>query len=165
MTAATAPQEPLDAAEHPLGDDINWLLHRVAAGLGSAVDAAARRHGLGIRAHVVLSAINDSGPHTQLGIGQLLALDKTAVTAVLDQLEGSGWIVRTVDPNDRRARRPEITKAGRAIVARSRVDVEKAESAILSTMSDSEVQTLRELLRKLAFGPVADAAPVSGSCI
>jgi DNA-binding MarR family transcriptional regulator len=163
--AAPVPGEPVDAAEHPLGDDINWLLHRVAAGLGEAVDGAARRHGLGIRAHVVLTAINDSGPHTQLGIGQLLALDKTAVTAVLDQLESNGWIVRKVDPNDRRARRPEITKAGRIIVAKSRVDVDKASAAMLAEISEADVQTLRALLRRLAFGPISDASPVSGSCL
>lgn len=164
MTASPA-SEALDAAEHPLGDDINWLLHRVAAGLGGAVDAAARRHGLGVRAYVVLSTINDSGPHTQLGLGQLLALDKTAVTAVLDQLERDGWIVRTVDPNDRRVRRPEITRAGRTVVARARVGVEDAEKTILGELSDRDVQTLRKLLRRLAFGPVAVAAPVSGSCL
>jgi DNA-binding MarR family transcriptional regulator len=165
MTVTPAPSEPVDAAEHPLGDDTNWLLHRVSAGLGGVVDAAARKHGLGIRAHVVLSTIHDSGPLTQLGLGQLLALDKTAVTAVLDQLESSGWIVRTVDPNDRRARRPEITRAGRALVTKSRVDVQEAEQAVLAELSDEEVQTLRALLRRLAFGRVAETAPVSGSCL
>ncbi len=165
MTAALDPSKPVDAAAHPLGDDINWLLHRVAAALGGAVDTAARRHGLGIRAHIVLSAINDSGPHTQLGIGQLLALDKTAVTAVLDQLESNGWIVRTVDPQDRRMRRPEITDAGRALVAASRVDVDTAERGVLEEMTPEEVRTLRGLLRKLAFGRAAATAPVSGSCI
>ncbi len=158
-------REQVDAAGHPLGDDLNWLLHRVALGLGGAVDEAARRHGIGIRAYVVLSAINDSGRHTQLGLGQLLALDKTVVTVVLDQLERNGWIVRTVDPTDRRARRPEITDAGRSLVGRARQDVEAAEELMLTDLSAKDVQTLRGLLRKLAFGQVAATAAVTGSCL
>ena len=163
--AAPAPREQVDAAGHPLGDDLNWLLHRVALGLGGAVDEATRRHGIGIRAYVVLSAINDSGPHTQLGMGQLLALDKTVVTVVLDQLESNGWIVRTVDPHDRRVRRPEITEAGRSLVTRSRQDVEQAEARMLADLSAGDVRTLRGLLRKLAFGQVAATGAVTGSCL
>jgi DNA-binding MarR family transcriptional regulator len=151
--------------DHPFVNDLNWLVHRVGAGLGSALDAVAQRHGLGIRAYVVLSTISSSGSRTQLMLGQQLGLDKTAVTDVLDRLEAGGWIVRVPAPDDRRARIAEATDAGSALATMLRSEMAETQQAILAKLPPGDEDRLKRLLHNLAFGPLADAPPLSGSCI
>lgn len=153
------------AGSHPFSNDLNWLLHRVAAGLGSAEDDAARQEGLGIRAYIVLATIAQSPPTTQLALGEQLGLDKTAVTSVLDRLEGAALILRRPAPGDRRVRYPEATEAGRAIAARIRVRVEQAEAVALTGLNEEERSQLALLLTRLARGPLVGSAQVGGSCI
>jgi DNA-binding MarR family transcriptional regulator len=150
---------------NPLADDLNWLLHRVGAGLGGALDHVTRRHGSGVRGYVVLKALAGSPPLTQLALGQQLGLDKTAVTAVLDALEAQGWVTRLPAPGDRRARIAEVTAAGRAWVERVAREVEAAEADVLADLSPDQREQLRQLLASLAFGRSASAHPPAGSCL
>jgi DNA-binding MarR family transcriptional regulator len=164
-TASHRPSTEAPELAHPFANDLNWLLHRVAAGLGNVEDDVSRRHGLGIRAFLVLSTIASSPPLTQLALGQQLGLDKTAVTSVLDRLEAGGWIIRLSAPGDRRARVPEATKKGRELATTVSSEIRDAEASILAALSPDDTEHLRTLLQRLAFGPFADAAPISGSCI
>jgi DNA-binding MarR family transcriptional regulator len=137
----------------------------VAAGLGTVQDDVARRHGIGIRGFIVLSTIASTPPVTQLVLGQQLGLDKTAVTAVLDRLEAGGLIIRRSAPGDRRARVPEATKKGRGLAAKVCSEIHEAEASTLAELSPDDINQLRSLLQRLAFGSLPDAPIVSGSCI
>ena len=152
-------------ALHPLAGDLNWLLHRVGAGLGGALDQVTRRHGSGIRGYVVLKALAASPPLTQLALGYQLGLDKTAVTAVLDGLQAQGWVTRVPAPGDRRARIAQVTPAGRAWVEQVGREVEATEADVLSDLSPGQRQQLGQLLAGLAFGRFASANPPAGSCM
>src|SRR5690606_33806547 len=89
--------------------DIAWLLHRAAHRIRGEWDEVAREHGLrDMRDWIVLAAIGEGEPRTQLAIGQELGLDKTTLMSILDRLERDGFMVRTVAPHDRRARVPEL---------------------------------------------------------
>ena len=159
------PRADGSAPAHPLAGDLNWLLRRVGAGLGGALDQVTRRHGAGIRGYVVLKALAASPPVTQLALGQRLGLDKTAVTAVLDRLEAQGWITRTPAPGDRRARIAQVTPAGRAWIERVAPEVEVTEADFLSDLSPDQRQQLAHLLATVAFGASASANPPAGSCL
>src|ERR1700753_3171778 len=84
--------------------DRAWLLSRAAQRLADAVQAEAARHGIGMRAQLILSALAQGGGRTQLALGADLAVDKTTLTTELDRLEGCGLIQRRPDPKDRRVR-------------------------------------------------------------
>ncbi|MGW3150296.1 MarR family winged helix-turn-helix transcriptional regulator [Streptomyces sp. NPDC001177] len=152
--------------DHPFAKDLNWLLHRVAAALGSAEDQVASRYGLGIRGYVVLRTIS-AGPETsQLTLGRNLGLDKTTLTAVLDRLETAGLIVRRPAPGDRRARICEATAQGREIARQVAEEIAETERRLLADhLGAQEYDALIGVLRRLAFGAFADAAPITGSCI
>ncbi|KUN18229.1 MarR family transcriptional regulator [Streptomyces corchorusii] len=153
------------SGEHPFATDLNWLLHRVAAGLGSAQDEVARRHGLGVRDYVVLRTVAEGTPTSQLALGKDLGLDKTTLTAVLDRLEGAGLVVRRPSASDRRTRVCEATESGRDLADRAAKEIALTERELLAALKPQERRLLVTLLRDLAFGPFADAAPVTGSCI
>src|SRR5262245_52278942 len=92
--------------------DLNWLMHRAAHRLGGALDERAQQRGVGIRGYVVLTALLEQSGRTQLALGHSLGLDKTTLTALLDKMQVSGFVVRRDNPGDRRSRIPEITDAG-----------------------------------------------------
>jgi DNA-binding MarR family transcriptional regulator len=141
--------------------DLTWLLHRAAQRMRDALDDVARAHGLsGARDWLVLSAIADGPPQTQLALAHTLGLDKTTLTSLLDRLEARGFVTRSLDSHDRRARIPALTAPGRKIerrVARAR---DETEAAVLCEFTDRERQLLRDLLTRLT----ADAGG-RGSCI
>jgi DNA-binding MarR family transcriptional regulator len=145
--------------------DVNWLINRAAHGLREAMDAEAITHGTTIRGHLVLTALvqNDGPgvrPYSQLALGHALGVDKTTMTALLDKLERQGLVVRTPDPNDRRARIPVPTEAGRELQAKLYRQLKSVEERMLSPLTATEQDQLRGILRRLI--PVG---PVEGTCM
>jgi DNA-binding MarR family transcriptional regulator len=146
--------------------DIAWLLHRAAQRLRVDWDTLARSHGLrDLRDWIVLTEIAEGNQRTQLAIGHKLALDKTTLTSLLDRLERDGFVIRTVDPADRRARIAELTDAGRAvqcamIEARDEID----EAALAGFSSDDRAAFLTVLTRMAGVG-ATDEKPLHGSCM
>jgi DNA-binding MarR family transcriptional regulator len=144
--------------------DLTWLLHRAAQRMRIAMDEQAARHGLDLRAYLVLTALGQSNPQTQLALGQALGLDKTTLTVLLDRLEKDGLIVRLADPHDRRARIPESTPAGRALQARIARSVTDEEKRLLAGFSGAQQRSLRVMLCHLV-GAGEGAEVLAGSCV
>ena len=80
-------------------------------------------------------------------VAEVLAMDRTTVTANLKPLERMGAVVVTVDPDDRRGRRAALTDAGRALLAEA-TPIWIAEHAAVEAGLD-EAETLRAGLRRL----------------
>jgi MarR family transcriptional regulator, organic hydroperoxide resistance regulator len=141
--------------------DLTWLLHRAAQRMRAALDDVARAHGLaGARDWLVLSAIAAGPPQTQLALAHELGLDKTTLTSLLDRLEARGFVTRSLDSHDRRARIPSLTSRGLEVQREMARGRDKTEAAVLCKFTDHERQLLRELLSRLS----ADARG-PGSCI
>ncbi len=60
-----------------------------------------------------------SGPLTMRELTDLLGTEKPYTTLVVDDLEGRGYVRRTVHPGDRRRRIVTLTEAGRAAAERA----------------------------------------------
>jgi DNA-binding MarR family transcriptional regulator len=139
--------------------DVSWLLHRAAQRLADAVQAEAARHGIGMRAQLILSALAQGPDRTQLALGAYLAVDKTTLTTELDRLEGCGLIQRRPDPRDRRVRIPEITEEGRRRQAEAAESIKGITDRELAVLSADERKILEESLRRLVDSPVETAQP------
>lgn len=155
---------PTDGSLCASAGDLTLLVHRAAQGLRCVIDRACRQEGLTDgRDWLVLTALDDGVRRTQLELARLLGIDKTTLTAVLDRLERDGHVIRTPDPNDRRARIPTSTDAGRrawAAVARTRDDVERA---LLQDRTEQQLAEVRELLARLAEAGRTTAEPLAGA--
>lgn len=146
--------------------DIAWLLHRAAQRIRHEWDVVARDNGLrDMRDWIVLCAIGEGEKRTQLAIGQELGLDKTTLMSVLDRLERDGFVVRTMDPNDRRARVPELTPAGQKVrdlkgEARRRLD-----AMALEPFGPDDQHAFFTVLSRLAGVDDDSPEPTHGSCM
>ena len=146
--------------------DLNWLLHRAAHRMGELLEAAAVRHGVGMRGQLVLSALLAEQGRTQLALGAALGLDKTTLTTVLDKLEAEGYVRRQPDPQDRRVRIPTITEAGAKLQALVDHDVHLVEEVLLAELDAEQRQTLTDSLRRLIDADVhSSCVRPAGSCM
>ncbi|MCB1332786.1 MAG: MarR family transcriptional regulator [Roseivivax sp.] len=95
-----------------------------------------------------LSAIRAQPGIDQATLAGAIAYDKATLGGVIDRLEGKGLIVRTVSPQDRRARVLGLTEEGQALFARMVPVVRTLQTDILSGLNEDERETLLALLKK-----------------
>ena len=120
---------------------------RAARTLARRFDLAFRPLGITSGQFSLLNAMNRPTPPTIGAVAEVLAMDRTTVTANLKPLERMGAVVVTVDPDDRRGRRAALTDAGRALLAEA-TPIWLAEHAAVEAGLD-EAETLRAGLRRL----------------
>jgi len=78
----------------------------------------------------LLMSLNRPTPPTMKDVADLLAMDRTTLTAALKPLAKKKLVIIAVDPDDRRSRRLSLTKAGEALLAAA-VPIWKREHAAL----------------------------------
>ncbi|MFD5828635.1 MarR family winged helix-turn-helix transcriptional regulator [Lentzea sp. NPDC060358] len=122
---------------------MSGAFRRVAAGSVAALPG-------GPRGYLVLMAIASGPPRSQLAIAQQLALNKTVMTYLLDNMETQGLLVRQPDPADRRARQVLITEKGTRSLDEARARLGVAEAQLLADLDPAEEQQLRMLLERVA---------------
>lgn len=92
-------------------------LQRAARAAARRFDTALRPVGLTSGQFSLLMALNRPEPPTLVPVANLLAMDRTTLTAALKPLERRGLVSVHPDPSDRRARRLVLTEAGREKLA------------------------------------------------
>jgi DNA-binding MarR family transcriptional regulator len=130
--------------------DLGWALGIVSRAFRLTAGASVADLPGGLRGYLVLTAVAQGQPRSQLALAQQLAVDKTAMTYLLDELETAGLVTRRPDPADRRARQVAVTPKGATLLhefARRLVD---AEAKVLAPLNTLERKTLRELLGRVA---------------
>lgn len=94
-------------------------VQRAARALARRFDAALAPLGLTNGQFSLLMALNRPQPPGMAAVADLLAMDRTTLTAALKPLERRGLVRVTVDPGDRRARLLHLTARGRRLLARA----------------------------------------------
>lgn len=90
---------------------------RAARALARRFDAVLRPVELTNGQFSLLMALNRPNPPSIGPVADLLAMDRTTLTAALKPLERRGLIEVRVDPADRRSRLVALTAAGQAVLA------------------------------------------------
>jgi DNA-binding MarR family transcriptional regulator len=139
--------------------DLGWALGRVTrAHLRTAQSVVEGLPG-GPRGYQVLAAVARGESSTQLALARKLGVDRTVMTYLLDEIQAAGLVERRPDPADRRARRVELTDAGRARLCELERRLQDAEAHLLAPLDRAEQDTLRALLERLATADPDQASP------
>lgn len=109
-------------------------------------------HGLSMWGYVILGALDGSPIRTQAALAEAVGADKTRIIPTLDELQEHGYIERSPDPDDRRARLLAITDAGRSIRSAAQRDIREAEERWLGQLSSSDRSAFLRVLSQLASG-------------
>jgi DNA-binding MarR family transcriptional regulator len=95
-------------------------------------------HSLTLTHYAVLCALGDLGTRSQGEIAASLDIDKSHVTAVVDQLVGAGLAERERDDGDRRRYRVSATTHGRRLLAELASVVEDSQRAFRTLTADEQ---------------------------
>jgi DNA-binding MarR family transcriptional regulator len=105
----------------------------------------------------ILLVIASHEPGSQQQAAQRLGIDRTSMVARIDALEDKGLVSRHPQPGDRRRNVVELTDAGRDTVERATEASERAEAALLASLTPEEGNHLREALQALVAPPPSNA--------
>ena len=116
----TSPDELPYAAAAEVRDHCLCLhAQRAARALARRFDAELRPFGITSGQFSLMMALNRPKPAPMRAVAELLAMDRTTLTAALKPLLREGLAVAEADPADRRARLLSLTAKGRARLARA----------------------------------------------
>jgi DNA-binding MarR family transcriptional regulator len=102
------------------------------------------------RAWGVLSTLAESGPLTQIELATTMAIDRTAMVYLLDDLEQRKLVERVRSPQDRRAFMIHLTPAGRAVQRRAAAALDGAAETLLTPLDAADRRQLIDLLARIA---------------
>ena len=99
----------------------------------------------------LLGVLRDRRP-TMNELAQLLELDKSSVTGLVDRAASRGHVVRVPSDTDRRIVRVSLTDRGRSLAAAVGSEFEADASALLAHLPRSDRAVLSRLVRRLLVG-------------
>lgn len=123
-------------------------LQRAARVVARRFDAALRPLGLTSGQFSLLMSLNRPEPPSIGSVADLLAMDRTTLTANLKALDRRGLVSVRPDPADRRTRRLALTPSGRALLAEAVPIWRRTHAAIEAEIAGPD--RLRAELRALA---------------
>jgi DNA-binding MarR family transcriptional regulator len=121
---------------------------RAARALARHFDNALRPVGLSNGQFSLIVSLNRPKAATMGSLSDLLAMDRTTLTANLKPLERRGLLNITVDPDDRRNRRVALTPSGRSLL-RKAIPVWQRAHAETERLVGLDADGLRAALRAL----------------
>ena len=145
-------REPLPFETTILVRDTCLCLHlqRAARAVARRFDELLRPSGLTSGQFSLLMSLNRAEPPTIRSVAELLAMDRTTLTANLKPLERRGLVRIRVDQADRRNRRLVLTARGRAALIAALPAWEHGHAAIEPLLASPTTDRLRADLRSLA---------------
>jgi DNA-binding MarR family transcriptional regulator len=119
-----------------------------------------RPHGITAAQYNVLSALAAAGEGmSQRALGDVLVVDRSNVTGLVDRMEKAGWVRRADDPADRRVYRVSLTAAGRRLWEKISPAYEAVVLQVVAGLSDRQATATLAGLKQLQAGAAAWRLP------
>lgn len=125
-------------------------------------EASLDQLGLRSRHLVALTVLREHAPATQQALAAALAIDRTNLVGLLNELERDGYVERRRSSEDRRRHIVELTPAGEQALQSAERATAQAEAELFHGLDEQERATLHTLLQRAAAGHVLDCAPAAG---
>jgi DNA-binding MarR family transcriptional regulator len=120
--------------------DLAAMLQPLVRALIAAELPVLAEQGISMWGYIVLNALDGRPARTQAALAAAIGADKTRIIATLDELQHAGFITRTPDPNDRRARLLSITTSGRRVRAAAQTQIQANENRLLARLPAADRQ-------------------------
>jgi DNA-binding MarR family transcriptional regulator len=140
----------------PLAGRLGFLLKHAQLRLSELSGAALAPYGINGRHLAVLSVLAGGELLSQQEAARRLAIDRTTMVALIDELERKRIVARHPHPGDRRKNVVDLTDEGRVLYDKAVRAAEDAERRFLAPLDDASAQRLREALQRVVIaGPPA----------
>lgn len=119
-----------------------------------------RPHGITAAQYNVLSALAEEWEGlSQRELGDVLVVDRSNVTGLVDRMEKAGWVRRADDPADRRVYRVKLTPAGRTLWEKISPAYEAVVMQVVAGINVAQAETTLAALMQLQAGAVVWQLP------
>jgi DNA-binding MarR family transcriptional regulator len=119
-----------------------------------------RPHGLTAAQYNVLNLLASSdGGMSQREIGDVLVVDRSNVTGLVDRMEKAGWVRRATHPTDARAHQVKLTTTGRRLFNKVQPSYHAVIGQVTHGASDTQARNALTLLKSLQAGAVGWRLP------
>jgi MarR family transcriptional regulator, transcriptional regulator for hemolysin len=145
---ATKPAAPAPGGP-PAVEPIGRVLDSTAKLLSRAFDRRLAEAGGTRPGWLILVALKQQRWRTQQEIAAAVGIEGPTLTHHLDAMEKAGLIERTRDPDDRRAVRVELTKAGDELFLELAKAAIAFDQRVREGVPDKDIDTVRRVLARL----------------
>ncbi|WP_459803231.1 MarR family winged helix-turn-helix transcriptional regulator [Herbidospora sp. RD11066] len=125
---------------------IHRVDHRIRRGFRERLEPLGVNPG---QSRALRALISAGEPLRMTRLAELLGIVPRSLTSVVDALEASGFVARSVDPSNRRSTLVSVTAEGLAVHERARVARREAAAEVFSVLSDEQRERLAGLLSLL----------------
>ena len=136
----------MDLPPVALARNTGFLMSKVSQLAREGFERALEPMGLRARHYGILAALAGEGPHAQKVLGEKLAIDRTTMVGLVDELEGLGLVERRRDAEDRRRYDLVLTEAGKSTLSEADAVAARVQDAVLAPLDDAERRRLHEML-------------------
>jgi DNA-binding MarR family transcriptional regulator len=143
-------ESPLAITHHVRDNCLCLHVQRAARALARHFDEVLRPLDLTHGQFSLLTSLNRPKPPSIGSVAELLAMDRTTLTANLKPLERRGLVKVVVDKADKRSRRLTITSAGRAVLGKAFPRWKRAHAKTERLITGCSSDELRAALRELS---------------
>ncbi len=128
-----------------------WLLSRAFARSSALLAAGFEARGDGLRGYHyrLLAALEQWGPASQADLSRDTGIDRSDVTAALNELESRRYVERKVDPGHKRRNIVTLTLPGSDALLRLDAVLEEIQEAVLAPLTAAQRRQLVSLLSRL----------------
>jgi len=106
--------------------------------------------GLSVNGFLVLVVLDDEGSDTQTSLAERLSIDRSAMVAVVDELESQGLVERRRSTGDRRTVPLHVTEKGTRVAAQARAATDASNKRIFAGFSSADQNVFYDLLVRMA---------------
>jgi DNA-binding MarR family transcriptional regulator len=133
----------------PLNDRPGFLIRRLSQIHVALFVEECGRFGVTPVQYSVLTALFRHGPLDQVSIAGEVGIDRANATAVLSRMESRGLLRRVSSPDDQRAKRCDLTAAGKGLTRRMEKAVERCHSRTIEALPSRERKAFLQSLERL----------------
>jgi DNA-binding MarR family transcriptional regulator len=141
-----------DASASDLEDLIGYNLKRAYVAVQTDFQRVQGEDGLSGRVFSALSLTVQHPQITQSALARMLGIERSGLVAIVDELEGKGYLTRVAVPSDRRVQALVPTDLGRDAYSTALAAVRAHEDRVFANLTDTERATLLALLKRVREG-------------
>ena len=127
--------------------DIGYLIKNINDKLKMKADADLKQYNLTLAQSRVFAFLhNNGGQATQKEIEVFLEVSHPTVVGIVSRMEQNGHVTTWIDEQDKRNKIVKLTEAAKALGIDMEHDISANEQKMLSSLSEPDVEHLREML-------------------
>jgi DNA-binding MarR family transcriptional regulator len=117
--------------------------------MAEAMEHDLRERGLTRPRATVIAYLHRGGPMRQRDIAEALRVSARNITGLLEGLEATGFVARTVHPRDRRATLVTLTEQGTAVAKAMQTDEERLARFLFADVADDDMSQFAATLDRV----------------